>query len=88
MLSPVIIISESHSDRFKKSLVAGGLAVENLSTMDPPSVESCLSIFCKMHNSKFAVFLINSNQGRGLDFPTNSAIEGNGGIYVMIAELP
>jgi hypothetical protein len=86
--TPVIIISDSHSDRFKKTLQAKGLTVENMGAMDPPSVESSLAIFCKTHNAKYAVFLINSYQGRGIDFPTNSDIEQNGGVFVMITELP
>ena len=86
--TPVIIISDSHSDRFKRTLQAKGLTVENMSAMDPPAVESSLAIFCKTNNSKYAVFLINSFQGRGIDFPSSSDIEQNGGVFVMITELP
>ena len=86
--TPVIIISDSHSERFKKILHAKGLTVENMSAMDTPAVESSLDIFCKTHNQKYAVFLINSFQGRGIDFPSCSDIEQNGGVFVMITELP
>jgi hypothetical protein len=87
-LTPVILISASHGDRFKKSLVSKGVTVENLAIMDPPSVESSLAIFSKKHNGQYAAFLINQDQGRGLDFPSCSEIEQGGGVHVMIIELP
>jgi hypothetical protein len=34
------------------------------------------------------VFIVNERQGRGLDFMTNSDIEKNGGVYVIIGCLP
>jgi hypothetical protein len=34
------------------------------------------------------VFIINDLQGRGLDFPSSTEIEENGGVYLVIAKLP
>jgi hypothetical protein len=59
-----------------------------MGAMEPPAVESSLAIFCKTHNQKYAVFLINTLQGRGIDFPSSSDIELNGGVFVLITELP
>jgi L-amino acid N-acyltransferase YncA len=87
-LTPVIIISSSHTARIKKAITAKGITVECMTTMTPPEVESCLAIFTKKQKDHYAVFLINPDQGRGLDFPTCSDIEANGGNHVLIAELP
>jgi len=36
----------------------------------------------------YSVFIITDQQGRGLDFPSNSLIEEGGGVFVIVACLP
>ena len=34
------------------------------------------------------MFIINDAQGRGLDFPSGSEIEEEGGVFLIIGKLP
>jgi hypothetical protein len=43
--------------------------------MSPVEVDSVLPLFCNKNKNKYAVYIINLEQGRGLDFPTNNDIE-------------
>lgn len=44
--------------------------------------------FLLKSEDKYCTCLINSKLGRGLDIPSNSEIEANGGVTVIIATLP
>ena len=47
-----------------------------------------LMVFIRKHTDKYPVFIINGTQGRGLDFPSSTEIEENGGVYLVVAKLP
>lgn len=56
---PVILITDEHIDRIRKALQTKGLPVENVSSMEGPSVESSITIFTRRQGTRFPVFLIN-----------------------------
>ena len=45
-------------------------------------------VLSRKHRDKYPVFIINGTQGRGLDFPSTTEIEENGGLYLVIEKLP
>ncbi len=45
-------------------------------------------VFTRKHKEKYSIFIINDSQGRGMDFPTSTEIEDNGGVYLIIGQLP
>ncbi len=49
---------------------------------------SCLKVFTNKGSQGFRVVIIGSQQARGLDFPSSSEIEEQGGVHVLVAELP
>lgn len=44
--------------------------------------------FLQKSQDQYFTCLLSSALGRGLDVPTNSAIEENGGVAVIIGQLP
>jgi len=59
-----------------------------MSNKEASYIESALRVFNKKHEKGYTVYLINENQGRGMDFPSSSEIEQRGGIFVIISALP
>jgi len=51
-------------------------------------VDAALSHFTDFIDGRYQVYIANPLQGRGIDFPTSQPIEKNGGVYVLIAQLP
>ena len=56
--------------------------------MDPTEVDAALEQFVNKVNDRYQVYIASPAQGRGIDFPSNVDIEKNGGVYVIIANLP
>lgn len=57
--------------------------------MEPEQVDTFINeSFLKKQELYYYTCLLNENQGRGLDAPTNSEIEDNGGITTIIAKVP
>jgi hypothetical protein len=47
-----------------------------------------LTVFTRKQGERYPVFIINESQGRGLDFPSTTDIEENGGVYLIVGKLP
>jgi hypothetical protein len=47
-----------------------------------------LTVFTRKQGDRYPVFIINESQGRGLDFPSTTDIEENGGVYLIVGKLP
>ncbi len=47
-----------------------------------------MSTFVLKQIGRYSVYIANFQQGRGVDFPTSSEIENNGGVHVLIAAMP
>ena len=85
---PVIVIGQDAKYSLQKLLEHDGIRVEALWDKQFVDSNSKLGIFSLKQNGKYAVFIINETQGRGLDFMSSTEIEDNGGVYVVIATLP
>jgi hypothetical protein len=68
-------------------MIKDGLQVADLSSMNIDELEVELKQFTNKVNDSYMVYLINEEQGRGLDFPTNIEIEKNGGVYLIVTCL-
>ena len=64
------------------------MAVEHLGNQSFTESNGALKFFGRKRGAKYPVYIINDSQGRGLDFPTTTEIEENGGVYLLIAKLP
>ena len=65
-----------------------GLPVSVLAGVANAKVDSLLKRFTEKMNGIYQCFVINADQGRGLDFPTNAEIEAHGGNYLIVGVLP
>jgi hypothetical protein len=82
------VILEDEKGILCKKLQKAGLVVEALSSQSIYGSNGALMTFNRRQGSNYPIFLINESQGRGLDFPSSSEIEAEGGIYLIIARLP
>ncbi len=64
------------------------IIVKNLQNETLPVIEAALFKFEVKVEEKYQVFIINEEQGRGIDFKSSSEIEANGGVYLIVGCLP
>ncbi len=88
MKTPVILIGEDGKLALTKKLQSAGIPVVPLFQNSIADSNGSLSVFTKKQNGKYPVFIINDSQGRGLDFPSSTEIEEEGGIFLIIAIKP
>ncbi len=88
MLTPIVLIAEENCKQLNNSLASCQIPVENLDDQTMQEVDSSLTTFTLRQNSRYPVFIVNPSQGRGIDFATNTEIENNGGVHVLISLLP
>lgn len=69
-------------------MVKANLKVCGLHDMEISEIEVALKSFTQRVEGQYQVYLLDEEQGRGLDFPSNSEIEANGGVYLIVACLP
>jgi hypothetical protein len=63
--------------------------IKNLAQAEPTDIKAFFTTcFTTPQNGHFFTALLSASQGRGLDAPTNSAIEKLGGVYVVIGATP
>lgn len=86
--TPVIIIASDQAAALTKPMVGIGVRTEVLRDGDKERVEASLAYFSKRQNGLYPCFIVGENQGRGLDFSSNSEIEVAGGVYLIVATLP
>jgi len=86
--TPMVIIADDEKNTLARKLQKAGITVEVLWSKTFTESNGSLMVFSRKHKDKYPVFIINGTQGRGLDFPSSTEIEENGGVYLLIAKLP
>lgn len=64
------------------------IAVENLVKASVSEIAVLLSKFTLKTDKGYKVVIISADQARGLDFPTSSEIEANGGVFLIVGQMP
>ena len=72
----------------EKKLQRAAINVEPLWIQTFTESDGALRIFTRKQKEKYSVFIINDAQGRGMDFPSSTEIEENGGVYLIVGQLP
>ena len=89
MKTPVLLISDLSAVLKLVSSVSKLVPVKDLTKSTPVEVESFFkSNFLAKKGELFYLCILNVTQGRGIDPPTNAAIENEGGLLTIIAVLP
>lgn len=88
LLAPVIIIVNCGHDQLQKELKKVEVPTMNLHKESFTSVESLMGTFNKKQEGTYMAFVIDEEQGRGLDFASSTDIEANGGVHVVVGSLP
>ena len=86
--TPVIVIADDDKLILTKKLKNIGVPVEALFQTSFLHSNGLLTVFTKKQAGKYPVFIINDAQGRGLDFPSSTEIEEEGGIFLIIGIIP
>ena len=85
---PIVLVCNGVAQDIKKLLSQKGLPVEPLFELDVTATDSVLATFIMRRNERYAIYIVNHQQGRGVDFPSSCEIETNGGVHVLIVGLP
>jgi hypothetical protein len=86
--TPIVMIADDEKNLLARKLQRAGITVEALWSKSFAESNGSLMVFSRKHSDKYPVFIINETQGRGLDFPSSTEIEDNGGVYLLVAKLP
>ena len=86
--TPVVIIADDEKNLLARKLQRAGITVEALWSKSFTESNGSLMVFSRKNRDKYPVYIIDGTQGRGLDFPSSTEIEENGGVYLVIAKLP
>jgi hypothetical protein len=86
--TPVIVIANDDKLMLTRKLKNSGIPVEPLFQNSFTESNGSLTVFTIKQGGKYPVFIINDAQGRGLDFPSTTEIEEEGGIFLIVGKLP
>jgi hypothetical protein len=87
--TPILIVMEKEGHRAFFETATKSIPIKDLNQLKPEEIDTFLNgSFLKKQGPNYYTCLLSETQGRGLDPPTNTDIEDNGGVTLIIAKTP